>query len=68
MIITHRAFCGAIRPIKRKYKILDGVYETRCLGVIVDSYLSKNSHLNLLERKLATLKDSNTYQQEKIHM
>ena len=48
MIIAHRAFCGPIRPIKLGDMILDVVYETRCLGVIIDSQLSWNSHLEHL--------------------
>ena len=48
MIITHRAFCGPVRPIKLGDKILDVAYETRCLGVIIDSQLSCNSHLEHL--------------------
>ena len=48
MIITHRAFCSQIRPIKLRDKILDVVYETRCLGVIIDSQFSWNSHLDRL--------------------
>ena len=45
MIITHRAFCGPIRPIELRDKILDVVNKTRCLRVIIDSQLSWNSHL-----------------------
>ena len=48
MIISHRAFCGPLRPIKLGDKILDVVYETRCLGVIIDSQLSWNSHVENL--------------------
>ena len=44
MIISHRAFCGPLRPIKLGDKILNVVSETRCLGIIIDSQLSWNSH------------------------
>ena len=42
--ISHSPFCGPLRPIKLGDNILDFVYETRCLGVIIDSQLSWNSH------------------------
>ena len=48
MIISHSPFCGPLRPIKLGDNILDVVYETRCLGVIIDSQLSWNSHLEHL--------------------
>ena len=44
MIISHRAFCGPLRPIKLGDKILNVVSETRCLGIFIDSQLSWNSH------------------------
>ena len=44
MIISHRAFCGPLKPITLGDKILNIVSETRCLGVIIDSQLSWNSH------------------------
>lgn len=44
MIISHRAFCGPLRPIKLGDKILNVVSQTRCLRVIIDSQLSWNSH------------------------
>lgn len=50
MIITHRAFCGSIRPIELGDKKLDFANETVCLGVIIDSQLSWNSHLEHLCR------------------
>ena len=43
-IISHRAFCGPLKPITLGDKILNVVSETRCLGVIIDSQLSWNSH------------------------
>lgn len=42
------AFCGPVRPFKLGDKILDVVYETRCLGIVIDSQLSWNSHLEHL--------------------
>lgn len=48
MIISHSPFCGPLRPIKLGDNILDVVHETRCLGVIIDSQLSWNSHLEYL--------------------
>ena len=50
MIITHRAFCGTVRPIKLGNKTLDVVYEIGSLGVIIDSQLSWNSHLERLRK------------------
>ena len=44
MIISHRAFCGPLKPITLGDKILNVVSEARCLGVIIDSQLSWNSH------------------------
>ena len=44
MIISQRAFCGPLKPITLGDKILNVVSETRCLGVIIDSQLSWNSH------------------------
>ena len=41
MIISHTAFYGPLRPIKLGDNI---VSETRCLGIIIDSQLSGNSH------------------------
>lgn len=66
MIITHRALCGPIGPIKLADMILDVVYETRRLVVIIDYQLSLgivtwSTPANLLERKSSTLKESNTY-------
>jgi len=43
--MTHKAFCGPVRPIKLGDKTLNVVYETRCLEVIIDPQLSWNSHL-----------------------
>ena len=48
MIISHSPFCGPLRPIKLGDNILNVVYETRCLGVIIDSQLSWTSHLEHL--------------------
>ena len=44
MIISYRAFCGPLKPITLGDKLLNVVSETRCLGVIIDSQLSWNSH------------------------
>ena len=44
MIISHTAFYGPLRPIKLGDKTLNVVSETRCLGIIIDSQLSWNSH------------------------
>ena len=44
MIIFHKAFFGPLRPIKLVVKIVDVVYETRSVGVIIDSQFSWNSH------------------------
>ena len=41
MIITHRAFCGPIRPFKLGDKIVDVVDETRGLKVLIASKLSR---------------------------
>ena len=48
VIISHSPFCGPLRPIKLGDNILNVVYETRCLGVIIDSQLSWTSHLEHL--------------------
>ena len=44
MIISHTAFYGLLRPIKLGDKTLNVASETRCLGIIIDSQLSWNSH------------------------
>lgn len=51
-VISHSPFCGPPRPIKLGDNILDFVYETRCLGVIIDSQLSWNSHSEHLFKSL----------------
>ena len=47
MIISHRSFCGPLKPIKLGDKILNFVSEARCLGVTIDSKLSWNSHIEI---------------------
>lgn len=49
MIISHRAFCGSLWPIKLGDKILKVVPEARCLGVIIDSQLSWSKHTASLQ-------------------
>jgi len=48
MIISHRAFCGPLKPITLRDNILNVVSKTRSLGIIIDSQLSWNSHLGHL--------------------
>lgn len=48
MIISHRAFCGPLKPFTLGNKILNVVSETRCLGVIIDSQLSLDCHSEYL--------------------
>ena len=55
MIISHKAIFGPMTPIKLGVKILDVVYETRSVGVIIDSQLSWNSHSEHLCKSFATL-------------
>ena len=54
MIISHKPFFGLLTPIKQGVKILDVVYGTRSVGVIIDSQLSWNSHMDHLCRSFGT--------------
>ena len=50
MILTHKPFCGLLKPVMLGNKVLDFGTETKCLGIIIDNQLSWLSHLELICR------------------
>ena len=40
VILTHKPFCGPLKPVMLGNKVLDFVTETKCLGIIIDNQLS----------------------------
>ena len=50
MILTHRPFCGPLKPVMLGNKVLDFVTETKCLEIIIDNQLSWLSHIELICR------------------
>ena len=44
MMLTHKPFCGPLKPVMLGNKVLDFVPETKCLGIIIDNQLSWLSH------------------------
>ena len=46
MILTHKPFCGLLKPVMLGNKVLDFGTETKCLGIIIDNQLSWLSLLN----------------------
>ena len=50
MILTHKPFCGPLKPVMLGNKVLDFVTETKCLGIIIDNQLSWLSHIELICR------------------
>ena len=50
MILTHKPFCGLLKPVMLGNRVLDFGTETKCLGIIIDNQLSWLSHLELICR------------------
>ena len=50
MILTHKPFCGLLKPVMLGNKVLDFGTETKCLGIIIDNQMSWLSHLELICR------------------
>ena len=50
MILTHKPFCGPLKLVMLRNKVLDFVTETKCLGIIIDNLLSWLSHIELICR------------------
>lgn len=51
IILTHKPFCGPLKPVMLGNKVLDFVTETKCLGIIfIDNQLSWLSHIELICR------------------
>ena len=49
-ILTHKSFCGLLKPVMLGNKVLDFGTETKCLRIIIDNQLSWLSHLELICR------------------
>ena len=45
MILTHKPFCGPLKPVLLGNKVLGFVAETKCLGIIIDNQLSTLKYL-----------------------
>ena len=50
MILTHKPFCGPLKPVMLGNKVLDFVTETKCLGIIIDNRLPWLSHIEFICR------------------
>ena len=50
MILTHKPFCGLLKPVMLGNKVLDFGTETKCLRIIIDNQLSWLCHLELICR------------------
>ena len=50
--MSHRPFCGPLKPLKLGDTILNFVTETRCFGVTIDSRLTWNSHVESMCKSL----------------
>ena len=46
IILTHKPFCGPLKPVMLGNKVLDFGTETKCLGIIIDNQLSCLAILN----------------------
>ena len=50
MIFTHKPFCGPLKLVMLRNKVLDYVTGAKCLGIIIDNQLSWLSHIELICR------------------
>ena len=52
MILTHKPFCGPLKPVMLGNKVLDFVTETKCLGIIIDNRLPWLSHIEFIHLRV----------------
>ena len=50
MILTHKPFCGRLKPVMLGNEVLDFVTETKCLEIIINNQLSWLSQIELICR------------------
>ena len=48
VILTHKPFCGPLKPVMLGNKVLDFGTETKCSGIIIDNQLTWLSHIELI--------------------